>query len=426
MKFQHYNCIVVFDQAKEKLLFCKRSKNPYQGLYNFVGGKLEVGENSEQAAYRELFEETGISREQIQLFRLMDLTYYQQELVLEIYVGMLQGEVTLIEEANSLHWIDIYSRNGINRRGKSEVTSFSERSQKSKKVTKGVLPMENFADTTKYAGDRNIAHIVEVALLFDFQQKKNEYQSKKASRLSLGIDGCKGGWIAAVLEQQELHIDKFGEIGEVVSRYPEFDNLFIDMVVGLPSNELQYNQRPDVYARKLITPRSSTIFPVPSRQAVYETTEEGQIIANQKALNKGLSKQTMAIIPKMRELDTFLIKNPSFIHKIKESHPEVCFARLNGAVVQSKKSTLEGLDERVQILSKFLPKLTREFVITESKNFKCNADDIIDAICLAVTADLDLQGKTEVIPDEVQVDEHGLEMQMTIPKIALGGKGNKE
>lgn len=373
-----------------------------------------------------MFEETGISREQIQLFRLMDLTYYQQELVLEIYVGMLQGEVTLIEEANSLHWIDIYSRNGINRRGKSEVTSFSERSQKSKKVTKGVLPMENFADTAKYAGDRNIAHIVEVALLFDFQQKKNEYQSKKASRLSLGIDGCKGGWIAAVLEQQELHIDKFGEIGEVVSRYPEFDNLFIDMVVGLPSNELQYNQRPDVYARKLITPRSSTIFPVPSRQAVYETTEEGQIIANQKALNKGLSKQTMAIIPKMRELDTFLIKNPSFIHKIKESHPEVCFARLNGAVVQSKKSTLEGLDERVQILSKFLPKLTREFVITESKNFKCNADDIIDAICLAVTADLDLQGKTEVIPDEVQVDEHGLEMQMTIPKIALGGKGNKE
>ena len=57
-----YNCIIVFNKTKDRALFCKRQKNPYRGLYNFVGGKVEPGEDSETAAYRELFEETGITR----------------------------------------------------------------------------------------------------------------------------------------------------------------------------------------------------------------------------------------------------------------------------------------------------------------------------------------------------------------------------
>ena len=65
MGFRHCNCIVVFDKNKEKLLFCKRAKNPYKGLLNFVGGKVEPEETSEHAAYRELFEETGISKKDI-------------------------------------------------------------------------------------------------------------------------------------------------------------------------------------------------------------------------------------------------------------------------------------------------------------------------------------------------------------------------
>lgn len=75
MGFRHCNCIVVFDKNKEKLLFCKRAKNPYKGLLNFVGGKVEPEETNEHAAYRELFEETGIARRDIELYRLMDMTY---------------------------------------------------------------------------------------------------------------------------------------------------------------------------------------------------------------------------------------------------------------------------------------------------------------------------------------------------------------
>ena len=127
------NCIVVFNKDKDKVLFCKRKKEPFKDRLNFVGGKVEPGETSEAAAYRELQEETGITRRQIRLFRLMDLTYYYQDFILEIYVGRLNEDVVLKEETNPLLW----------------------------------LPLdEDYTDRERFAGEQNIAHIINIALLF--------------------------------------------------------------------------------------------------------------------------------------------------------------------------------------------------------------------------------------------------------------------
>lgn len=38
---QGYNLIVVFSPDREKMLMCRRIKEPYKGLINFVGGKIE-------------------------------------------------------------------------------------------------------------------------------------------------------------------------------------------------------------------------------------------------------------------------------------------------------------------------------------------------------------------------------------------------
>ena len=45
-----YNVIVVFNKDADKMLMCKRVKDPYKGLSNFVGGKIEQGENGYDAA----------------------------------------------------------------------------------------------------------------------------------------------------------------------------------------------------------------------------------------------------------------------------------------------------------------------------------------------------------------------------------------
>ena len=95
------NLIVVFNENLSEALFCIRAKNPYKGLYNFVGGKVEENESSYDAAYRELFEETGISNKDI------ELDYFKYENNIQVFYGILKHKVELIEEKNKLEWIVI-------------------------------------------------------------------------------------------------------------------------------------------------------------------------------------------------------------------------------------------------------------------------------------------------------------------------------
>ena len=132
---QGYNIIAVYNTAMDKLLMCKRKKEPYKGLSNFVGGKIEPDEEGMAAAYRELWEETSISQNDITLTHLMDFTYYLDPCYVEVYGGRLNKEVSVFGEENELYW--------------SETTC-------------------DFFDLARYAGEGNIGHIVKHIRLFGF------------------------------------------------------------------------------------------------------------------------------------------------------------------------------------------------------------------------------------------------------------------
>ena len=121
------NVIIVYNKEESKILMCKRAKEPYKGKYNLVGGKVEQGENEMYAAYRELQEETGITKEDIELTHLMNFQYKMSDIDLEVYVGKLNKEVELQEEVNKLLWINKEA---------------------------------NFFDMEKYAGEGNIGHMI--------------------------------------------------------------------------------------------------------------------------------------------------------------------------------------------------------------------------------------------------------------------------
>lgn len=126
---QGYNCIMIYSPDREKILFCKRTTNPYQGKYNLVGGKIEDGEEGFHAAYRELEEETGITIEDTILYHMMDFTYYNQNCYVEVYAGVLNKEVDLKIEKHPLSFLPL----------------------------KG----ENFFSLEKFAGEGNIGHMLE-------------------------------------------------------------------------------------------------------------------------------------------------------------------------------------------------------------------------------------------------------------------------
>lgn len=377
MGMKHSNCIVVFNRKKDEVLFCRRKKDPYKGLYNFVGGKVEPGEASEDAAYRELEEETGISRRDICLYRLMDLTYYHLNFVLEIYLGVLEQDMELKEEVNPLKWLPV---------------------------------KEDFTDKKRFAGDQNIAHIINIALQFPVPDCK-----LNANGRFIGVDGCKSGWVAAIIEDGLLHVKCFSSIDQIVEAYPVFDSFLIDMAIGL--QESAGDVRPDHLARKRLANRSSTVFPQPARQAVYAEGEEMQKKANLAVLGKSLAKQSMALIPKIREVDEFLDQHREYKNVICESHPELCFAGLKGEVLKSQKKEDNGFQERMDILSKFLGKENTDSLYGKSKLQGCHRDDILDAVCLAVTAMLKAQGLCRTVPREPYKDARGLFMQMIVPVI---------
>lgn len=235
----------------------------------------------------------------------------------------------------------------------------------------------------------------------------------------IGVDGCKGGWIVAVLDC-ELRIERISSIGEILETYPDYSAFLIDMVIGLRDSVEQL--RPDDIARKELKPRGSTLFPVPSRKAVYKETYEEQKKANIQTLGKSLSKQASAIIPKIREVDEFMSSHPEYKNRIDESHPELDFARLNGSVLLTRKKDAAGIDERLKVIKRHIPGIVIPDLYVKAKELRCNVDDIADAVCLAVTAKLKSEGLCATIPESPEMDSNGLYMKLTVPKESLGYK----
>ena len=129
---QGYNCIAVIHKNKTDWLMCRRSKDPYKGKLNLVGGKIEQGEDHLAAAYRELNEETGLTKSDITLTRFLTFDYPLDNCYVEVYGGALDKEVEVRGDENKLLWVSM---------------------------------SENFFDTENFAGEGNIGHMLEIMKL---------------------------------------------------------------------------------------------------------------------------------------------------------------------------------------------------------------------------------------------------------------------
>ena len=120
---------MVLNKEETHILMCYRTKDPYQGLYNLPGGKIDDGEDHIESAYRELYEETGITRDDIVLSKYIDFIWHPVSMSMDVTFGILNKNVILVEELHPLKWMSL---------------------------------SENFFDMSKYAGEGNIGHMVEI------------------------------------------------------------------------------------------------------------------------------------------------------------------------------------------------------------------------------------------------------------------------
>ncbi|WP_114389944.1 DUF429 domain-containing protein [Notoacmeibacter marinus] len=229
----------------------------------------------------------------------------------------------------------------------------------------------------------------------------------------VGVDGARGGWLAAVLlPDGEADLLLFGRFADLVTALPDDAVIAVDMPIGLPDRSGPKGRAPERLVRPLLGPRRSSVFSIPSRNAVYSTDyREGCALARQTSdSSRAFAKQAFHIFPKIREIDVVLRTRPTLCERIIEVHPELAFATLNAGkpMLYAKRKRIDGmhpgLDERRILLERAgLP-----IRLVESIPRGAEQDDALDALaCLAVAARFRM-GLARPYPDPPEHDSHGL------------------
>lgn len=163
----------------------------------------------------------------------------------------------------------------------------------------------------------------------------------------LGVDACKAGWIGIALDGAAIRGYVAATIEKLVTE-AEADGplavVVVDIPIGMPDQGLR---AADLEARKAVGPRHSSVFMTPVRSTLNETQHQSASAINREHTGRGMSKQVFAILPKVREVDTWLRRTR---HRVVEVHPEVSFAALAGKPLTVRKSTWAGVQERWRLL----------------------------------------------------------------------------
>ena len=228
----------------------------------------------------------------------------------------------------------------------------------------------------------------------------------------VGVDACKVGWFAVRLGGDGPEYRVCGTFAEVWDWTGEDAILFVDIPIGLPDRGARLADRE---ARQALPAHlKSTIFNTPVRRAVYAGSKEEARQINRQLSGKSLSEQSLGIMKKIKDVDSFLQVHPEAVGVVFESHPETCFGRLAGRFPAHGKKDLLGGMERFRIVREFIPNL-EDFLVAVRRDHprsRVASDDVLDGCILAVTA-RECGGTPRFLPagsDGPPRDETGLPM----------------
>lgn len=216
----------------------------------------------------------------------------------------------------------------------------------------------------------------------------------------LGVDGCRGGWIGALVEGDRFEWQLFPDAASVLAM--DADVTAIDIPIGLPDAG---TRACDVEARRALGSRRSSVFAAPVRAVLgCATYAEARTLLAARG-GPSMSAQAFGIVRAVRDVDAAL--SPTDADRVIEVHPELAFRLLAGVELASKKTAV-GRDQRVAALSTPWPDVPSRL---NDAPRAAAPDDALDALACAWVAQRWLRGEATVLGDGSR-DPRGLTMRI--------------
>ena len=214
----------------------------------------------------------------------------------------------------------------------------------------------------------------------------------------LGVDGCPGGWVGALVAGAEVtwHTGDFAALLALGA-----DAVAVDIPIGLPRGGER--RRADLEARAELGAQRSSVFLVPPRVVLEAGSQPDATRLSRAAGSVGVSIQTFHLLGKVAEVDAHVRAGADVI----EVHPEVSFRRMCGRPLPPKRK-LAGRVARLEVLRGWLPDLELPTPLPG----RARPDDCLDAVACAWTATRWARGEAEVLGGET--DQLGLPMRIVV------------
>jgi predicted RNase H-like nuclease len=277
-----------------------------------------------------------------------------------------------------------------------------------------VETIENRRKTAKTSTQRNACITVGCCVRRKCRRRAATFGGRRQTPMVVvaGIDGCPAGWLCLTKDlcTGAVQARILTSISDLLGLAPGPELVMVDVPIGLTAAG---PRKCDLEARALLkAPRASSVFPAPIRPTLVATSYTQACQIGEGADGRKLSQQAWGILPKIREVDTFLRTDPTLNQWVREVHPEVCFWAWNGgrAMAHRKKSSA-GRAEREALVK---PVYGASYIAAQSilPRGQYGNDDLLDAFAALWTGERVVAGKELVIPAKRIVDSCGLRMEM--------------
>jgi predicted RNase H-like nuclease len=204
----------------------------------------------------------------------------------------------------------------------------------------------------------------------------------------LGVDACRGGWVAARLEDdgRPPEIEFFAAFDQLVARHRDAAVIAVDIPIGL----VDVGERePDREAKRFVGPRAGSVFLLPARAALEARDHQAARGIAASAGWAGVTAQAYALAKKIFEVDSYIAND-----RVWEVHPEVSFRAMAGRPLTYSKRSWSGFFERRRILAR------QGIEIPEDSGLDGNvgSDDVLDAAAAAWSALRIAAGTAQSLP----------------------------